>query len=353
MPECYVCDAPAAGICDACFFFIYCGPACQRAHWAEHLPVCDAIRLDTATVLEPHGPDFYPNPPNCHACGVALNNRVSLCSGCEFAGYCSEVCQQEHWEREHSDVCAFVREAKDARRARDERLRASAAAAAAEAAEAERTRKHALRRAHVSLDVGRFSVIETVGALRDFPEDAGLAVKALTAFENRFDEQAAVDAGAVAAVIAAMRAHAGVSGVAHRGCRALLNIASIPAGALAAIDAGAPTAVVAAMRAHAGVSGVAQYGCWALLNIAFLPAGQQAAIDAGAPAAIVASMRVQVNVSEVAMFGCEALHCISFSPAGKAAVVAAGGREAITAAGVQFASAKNISERALSRLAQA
>jgi hypothetical protein len=114
MPECSLCDAPATGICDSCFFFAYCGRACQRAHWEAHQPACVAIRRDASTPLEPHGADFYPNPPNCHGCGVALNNRVALCTGCEFAGYCDEPCQLAHWDREHGDVCGLVREAKDA-----------------------------------------------------------------------------------------------------------------------------------------------------------------------------------------------------------------------------------------------
>ena len=52
-----------------------------------------------------------------------------------------------------------------------------------------------------------------------------LAVKALKAFAERIDGQAAVDAGAAAAIVAAIRAHAAVSDIAHFGCWALASIA--------------------------------------------------------------------------------------------------------------------------------
>jgi hypothetical protein len=50
--------------------------------------------------------------------------------------------------------------------------------------------------------VGRFTAVETVGALRDFPEGSELAVKALKAFAGRIDKKEAVDAGAAAAITA-------------------------------------------------------------------------------------------------------------------------------------------------------
>jgi hypothetical protein len=309
MPECSVCDAPATGMCDACFFFIYCGRACQRAHWGEHQLACVAIQRDAATPLEPHGADFYPNPPNCHGCGVPLNDRVALCTGCEFAGYCSEPCQLAHWDREHGDVCALVREAKDARRAR---------AAADAAAEAARVRAHALRRAHVSLDVGMLGAVETVGALRDFPEDAALAVKALTALRVRIDKQMAINAGSAAVIVAAMSAHAIDSTVAYHGCWALTHTAEDPTGIEAAIDAGATVTIVAAMRAHANVRNVAFYGCSALLNISTF-FERQAVINAGAPVIIVAAMRAHVSDSGVAQYGCRAFVNIACEPAGQLA----------------------------------
>jgi hypothetical protein len=316
MPACSLCAAPATGVCASCFFFVYCGGACQRAHWAAHRPVCAAIRRDAATPLEPHGPDFYPNPPTCHGCGAALSDRVALCTGCEFAGYCSEPCQLAHWDREHAEVCALVREAKDARKAKAE-ADADAAAAASLAKSARAARKHALRRAHVSLDVGRFTAVETVAALHDFPEDAELAVKALRAFAERIDNQAAVDAGAAPAIVATIRAHAAVTDIARFGCWALASITVLPAGEQALIDAGAAATIITVIRAHESVVDVARHGCRTLAIIAQTPAGQQAVIDAGAAATIVAAIRAHGSDANVTRNGCRALANIASFPAGK------------------------------------
>ena len=80
--------------------------------------------------------------------------------------------------------------------------------------------------------------------------------------------------------------------VAHYGCWALMNMASIAAGREAAIESGAPAVVVAAMRSHEVNADVARFGCWALGNIARLAAGAEAAVAAGAPAVVMAAMRL-------------------------------------------------------------
>jgi hypothetical protein len=289
--------------------------------------VCRAIRADAASEGGALGVDGKPFKAACDACAVDLGGGGFRCGRCGFAAYCCAPCKSAHWDREHGKVCELVREAKDARKAK-----AEADAAAAAVAEAERLRKHALRRAHVSLDVGRLGAVETVGALRVFPEDVELAVKALDAFGERINTQAAVDAGAVAAIVATMRAHADDSDVAYRGCLALRNIAMLPAGGQVAIDAGAPATIVAVMRAHASVAGIASYGCSALGVIAVYPAGHQAVVDAGAIEIVIASLHAHVDVTYVALYGCGTLGCFARLPAGKAAIIAAGGRAAITAA---------------------
>jgi hypothetical protein len=49
MPDCGSCGAPdAPSLCSACKFAAYCGPACQRAAWADHKAVCKAIQADVA-----------------------------------------------------------------------------------------------------------------------------------------------------------------------------------------------------------------------------------------------------------------------------------------------------------------
>ena len=83
-----------------------------------------------------------------------------------------------------------------------------------------------------------------------------------------------------------MRAHCTVAAVAEEGCKALSNISFLDAGEQAAIDAGATAFIVAALRAHPGNAAVAEEGCRALTSVTYLYAGKQAAIAAGAPASI-------------------------------------------------------------------
>ncbi len=99
------------------------------------------------------------------------------------------------------------------------------------------------------------------------------------------------------------------------------------------IDAGAPAAIIAAMRTqHKDDSGVANYGCWALCNITELPAGQQDAVNVDAPAAIIAAICTHSDSADVAHFGCAALANIAAHAAGKSAIIAAGGLSVIEAA---------------------
>jgi hypothetical protein len=347
MPTCATCGAPSTGVCGPCRFAYYCGAPCQKQGWSAHRPVCASLKAELAARVE----------------SVGLLRAL-----------------EEDLERTRGRA-ELLSTALGAERAGVEREKAVAA------------RRHALRRAHVSLDVGRFTAAETVGALRDFPEDAGLAVKALKAFSGRNDMQAAIDAGTVAAVVAAVRTHAGVADVAGCGCWALWKIADLPAGQQATIDEGAPAIIVAAMRVHESIAYVEHFGCRGLANIAVLPAGKQAAVDAGAPATIVAAMRAHIRVAnvarqgcmalgsianlpagqlavfdagavnsiiaalrghadnaDVAEYGCFALSRIALLPAGKAAIIAAGGRSVITALRTRHASAKEDADAALALL---
>ena len=67
-------------------------------------------------------------------------------------------------------------------------------------------------------------------------------------------------AGAVEAVIAAMRAHASNAGVQEPGCGALRSMTVNADNQVKAGRAGAVEAVVAAMRAHASNAGVQEHG---------------------------------------------------------------------------------------------
>ena len=78
-----------------------------------------------------------------------------------------------------------------------------------------------------------------------------------------------------------MAAHKDVAVVAENGCRALGRISGSDVGKQAAVDAGAPAAIVAAVAAHKDQLSVAKYGSEALSNISLLvPAGKLAVIDA-------------------------------------------------------------------------
>lgn len=119
--------------------------------------------------------------------------------------------------------------------------------------------------------------------------------------------QAAVDAGAPEAIVAAMTAHKRIADVAYYGCWALHNITCDTFGQRAAISARAFVAIIEAMVTHTCSADITQYGCRALLNIACLPAGRQSAVRAGALAAIVEAMVAQKDDVNVAHYGCWAL----------------------------------------------
>jgi hypothetical protein len=93
----------------------------------------------------------------------------------------------------------------------------------------------------------------------------------------------------------------------------LWSIAALPVGKQAAVDADAPAAIVAALRAHSSVTAVAEFGCRALHRVAALPVGKQAAVDTGAPAAIIAALRAHPGVNAVAEAAKQALAALGHS----------------------------------------
>jgi hypothetical protein len=137
---------------------------------------------------------------------------------------------------------------------------------------------------------------QLVAHLRDNVTLAGaaraeLAVR-IVAYRTRNGRKAAVAAGVLPALVAAMRAHASAA-VQEKACYVLVNItagtgAQVIARKQAAADAGALPQIVAAMRAHAGSVAVQVQACWALGNITYGHGGhggeerKQAAADAGA-----------------------------------------------------------------------
>ena len=90
------------------------------------------------------------------------------------------------------------------------------------------------------------AIVATMTALKSSSRVAEYCSKALGVIARSSDE-----AVASAAIVAAMTTHNGVAAVAEQGCRALCNIASLPAGKSAIIFVGGRTAIEAAVTRHA------------------------------------------------------------------------------------------------------
>ena len=167
-------------------------------------------------------------------------------------------------------------------------------------------------------EVAGMELAEVVAALRAQMAVARVAEKACKRLEvlGRLGggAQAAGDAGALEAVVAAMRAHSDVADVQVAGCIALCAVSNgDDAAGLArkqrAVEAGAIEEVVAALRVHPQVALVQETGCGALGNVcwgedAAALSRHQRAAAAGAIEEIVAAMRAHAQVVEVQERGC-------------------------------------------------
>jgi hypothetical protein len=129
--------------------------------------------------------------------------------------------------------------------------------------------------------------------------------------------QSAVDAGALAAIVKAMRMHGDSPSVQELCCLAIGNIvAGVDEAGVArkqlAADVGALDAICNAMQAHLDASPVQEYGCFALGNICYAAdvAGlkrKQAAADACAISAILVGVKKHSGDAAVAEYGTFAL----------------------------------------------
>ena len=172
--------------------------------------------------------------------------------------------------------------------------------------------------------VEEMELVEAVAALRTHVTVARVAEKICARLEVlcRPDgsEQAAADAGALEAVVAALCAHPQVAAVQVRGCTVLTNVcgghdAAGPARKQRAADAEALEAVVNAMRAHPQVAAVQWWGCEALDNVCCGDdtagrARSQRAADAEALEAVVAALCAHPQVAYVQEWGCGVLSII-------------------------------------------
>ena len=164
--------------------------------------------------------------------------------------------------------------------------------------------------------------------------------------------------------MAAMQAHPQVAAVQEQGCAALINICAggdeaglarkqraVEAGALEAAVAAlrahpqvaaalrAHPKVAAALRAHPQVAGVQEQGCWALRNMCWGTdaAALARAAEAGALEAVVEAMLAHPQVARVQELGCAALcsmcsHVDAAALARKQRAAEAGALEAVVLA---------------------
>lgn len=103
--------------CETCFAK-YCSRECQKADWPAHKLVCKASVAEEAepaaaapaAAPAPSAPAEVPvekcfNP----ACDVdATAKKLSKCSRCHFAKYCSAACQKAHWPAHRVECVAPV-----------------------------------------------------------------------------------------------------------------------------------------------------------------------------------------------------------------------------------------------------
>ena len=162
---------------------------------------------------------------------------------------------------------------------------------------------------------------------------------------------AAAEAGAIEAVVEALRAHPqegigkhiAVRGIAVLHSLCLSDDAAGRARKQRAAGAGALEAVVASLRAHVQVSDVQHLGCMALITVcegddAAGRARKQRASAAGALEVVVEAMQAHPQEAEVQADGCEALLCVCGRGASAAArarrqrAAQAGGRTVADAA---------------------
>ena len=162
-----------------------------------------------------------------------------------------------------------------------------------------------------------------------------------------------VGAGAVGALVAALRAHAASSaGLAVQACGALRNIAGTDPGKEACNKEDAAAAIVAALAAHRGAAGVgvALEACKALCNIACMDDGQEACLAAGAVSAAVATLTAFADNAEVVEQACTALANIVGSSSSVEAVEAAGAVAALVAVLKAHAGVPSVVEEACGAL---
>ena len=242
-------------------------------------------------------------------------------------------------------------------------------------------------------------------ALIDFTGGCGVKIEreaSLTGFGSSAEVRiaSAIDVGAPAVVVAAMRRHPSAANVIEWGCRALFNLSNCPVGATAALQEGAADAIIDAMLGSIDNSRVAEWGCLALYKIRSARAaaadaaadattdearacglivgilrahkanpdvccaailalreysvsseGKHAAADANATTAVVAAMRIHAIDEQCTEWACSLLTRITSVPAGHSEALAVGAPAVVIAAMKNHAGSMGIMKNACSAIA--
>lgn len=154
--------------------------------------------------------------------------------------------------------------------------------------------------------------------------------------------QSAAEAGALNAIVIAMRIHIDAPSIQELCCLAIGNIvAGVDESGVArkqlAADAGCLEALANAIQAHVDASSVQEYGAFALGNICYAAdqdglKRKQRAADACAVSALIRGMRAHSGEAAVAEYGCFALGNICRAVGGKDGGTDESGRERKAAA---------------------
>jgi hypothetical protein len=276
---------------------MYCGTSCQSQAWPIHKTECKRLAAERFAALL----------TSAEAGSYESQVEVAECYA-EGRGTTKNVVQAAHWHLNSAESC--IRDCKIDTAVITVII--AAVRSCADLPNAVLRGCHALLRASVlprstvkgeiasaiprdlqaAVNAGALPALVTV--LRVYSRNADIAHVGLMALSNLSNVvaggQAAIDAGAAAVIIGVMRAHPKNDCVAISGCRALYSIANLTNGEIETIGAGAPAAIVEAMLAHPREREVAEWGVVAFRNMFTFPLGIQAALDSGAPAVIVAAL---------------------------------------------------------------
>ena len=187
-----------------------------------------------------------------------------------------------------------------------------------------------------AVDAGAVEAVVT--AMRAHPQHAGVAEAACGALKSLAAHSSARVRGAKAADVAVevLRTHGSTPGVCSEACGAIANLCvGQPQNGARATQAGAAAAVVAALTRHAELGDVAEAGAAALWALAGCgdPSSRISCVEHGALPALVGAMRTHQASLPLQVVACSAItHFAQGLSTGATEVAAAGGVDALLSA---------------------